>query len=265
MSGEPNALLKFEPPHSLLLNSTGGATRGMGSRTASKTSLGRSGGLPNGSSSGSLTTSPTKTLTTAAVNPEERRALDAILPPQKWQDNGGLSYSQKVSSQPATASDVITLQDNLDRELKQRQARETALCPIRGELYAQTFDELIRQITVNSLERGLLTLRVRNEIRMTIAAYQIIYESSLAYGMRRSLQTEVLKKKLGRDIVALTTTIGDIKDEIANTVARGEAIQKAAAEARADAQARHEEEVAELVQVRDTLTRDLEELLTKKN
>lgn len=51
-------------------------------------------------------------------------------------------------------------------------------------------DELIRQVTINCAERGLLLLRVRNEIQMTIAAYQTLYESSIAFGMRKALQAE---------------------------------------------------------------------------
>lgn len=53
------------------------------------------------------------------------------------------------------------------------QARETGICPVREELYAQCCDELIRQVTINCAERGLLLLRVRDEMRMTIAAYQV--------------------------------------------------------------------------------------------
>jgi len=49
---------------------------------------------------------------------------------------------------------------------------------------------LIRQVTINCAERGLLLLRVRDEIRMTIAAYQTLYESSVAFGMRKALQAE---------------------------------------------------------------------------
>jgi hypothetical protein len=44
---------------------------------------------------------------------------------------------------------------------------------VREELYAQCCDELIRQVTINCAERGLLLLRVRDEMRMTIAAYQV--------------------------------------------------------------------------------------------
>jgi hypothetical protein len=34
-------------------------------------------------------------------------------------------------------------------------------------------DELIRQVTVECGERGLLLLRIRDEIRMTLSAYQV--------------------------------------------------------------------------------------------
>lgn len=53
------------------------------------------------------------------------------------------------------------------------QARETGICPVREELYSQCLDELIRQVTINCAERGLLLLRVRDELRMSIAAYQV--------------------------------------------------------------------------------------------
>lgn len=81
--------------------------------------------------------------------------------------------------------------------LQKRQARETGICPVRRELYGQCFgnahltkDELIRQVTISCQERGLLLLRVRDEIRMSIAAYQTLYESSVAFGMRKALQAE---------------------------------------------------------------------------
>ena len=57
-------------------------------------------------------------------------------------------------------------------------------------------DELIRQVTINCAERGLLLLRVRDEIRMTIAAYQTLYESSIAFGMRKALMAEQRKAEL---------------------------------------------------------------------
>ncbi len=64
-------------------------------------------------------------------------------------------------------------------------------------MYAQCFDELIRQCTINCTERGLLLLRVRDELRMTLHAYQTLYESSIAFGVRKALQAEQVRK--GKD------------------------------------------------------------------
>ena len=51
------------------------------------------------------------------------------------------------------------------------QARETGICPIREELYGQAFDELIRQVTLNCAERGILLVQVKDEIKMNIKSY----------------------------------------------------------------------------------------------
>lgn len=95
------------------------------------------------------------------------------------------------------------LQKSLDTKLQQKQARETGLCPVREELYSQSFDELIRQVTIMCAERGLLLLRVREELRMAITAYQTLYESSVAYGMRNALMQESVEKEAEARIAQL--------------------------------------------------------------
>merc|ERR1711935_675546 len=125
--------------------------------------------------------------------------LNSILPPREYTKDKQQLYIESVLSTPATKADVVMLQQDLDKRLQSRQARETGICPIREELYAQCFDELIRQITINCAERGLLLLRIRDEIRMTISSYQSLYESSIAYGMRKSLQCQQTKTKLTQE------------------------------------------------------------------
>ncbi len=39
-------------------------------------------------------------------------------------------------------------------------------------------------------------MRVRDEIKMTVQAYQTLYESSIAYGMRKALQAEQKKAEM---------------------------------------------------------------------
>merc|ERR1712217_446748 len=121
--------------------------------------------------------------------PNTDDVLHALLPPREWIEDAK-HFTQYVSNQPATRLDVIQLQEALDQRLMERQARETGICPVREELYSQCFDELIRQVTINCPERGLLLLRVRDEIRMSIAAYQTLYQSSVTFGTRKQLQSE---------------------------------------------------------------------------
>ena len=78
----------------------------------------------------------------------------------------------------------------------ERQARESGICPVREELFAQCFDEIIRQVTIAEPERGLLLLRVRDEIKQTIDAYQTLYQSAVTFGMRKQIQSEKGKSEL---------------------------------------------------------------------
>jgi len=126
-------------------------------------------------------------------------ALNKILLPFKSVINDQL-WVQYVSCTPVTKAEVLSLQEGLDRRLQTMQARETGICPIREELYNECFDELIRQVTINCLERGILLMRVKKEIEMTVNSYQTLYESAIAYGIRTSLIAEETKNKVSEDI-----------------------------------------------------------------
>jgi len=92
---------------------------------------------------------------------------------------------QKASPQPASRIDVARLREMLDQKLMERQARESGICPVREELFKQCFEEIIRQVTLNMPERGLLLLRVKRDIYSNIQAYQTLYNSSVTFAMRK--------------------------------------------------------------------------------
>ncbi|GAB5362959.1 hypothetical protein AAMO2058_000843100 [Amorphochlora amoebiformis] len=126
--------------------------------------------------------------------------LNAVLPPRVFYDSKGQKMMMRASAAKSSREQVIQLQMRLDKLLQERQARESGICPVREELYAQCFDELIRQVTVECPDRGLLLLRVKDEISMTLAAYQTLYQGSISFGMRKALQAEqggsVLEEKI---------------------------------------------------------------------
>ncbi|KAJ3019444.1 Axonemal dynein light intermediate polypeptide 1 [Thoreauomyces humboldtii] len=187
--------------------------------------------------------------------------LNSILPPREWDETGQL-WVQKVSSTPATRLDVINLQEQLDHMLQKRQARETGIDPVRRELYSQCFDELIRQVTISCQERGLLLLRVRDEIRMSIAAYQTLYESSVAFGMRKALQAEQGKSDMETRVRDLEDDKRGLEQGVLELKAKCEAIEKRESERRAMEERKHAEEIAFLKKTNVQLKTQLEGILS---
>lgn len=58
------------------------------------------------------------------------------------------------------------------------------------DIYDDVFNELIRQVTLNSPERGVLLMKIRDELKVRVAAYKSLYESSIIFGMRKQVQAE---------------------------------------------------------------------------
>ncbi|KAK2582682.1 hypothetical protein KPH14_004956 [Odynerus spinipes] len=222
------------------------------------------------------------TTPTADTRRETVEILNGILPPKEWEEDGQI-WTQQVSSTPATRLDVINLQEQLDMKLQQRQARETGICPIRRELYTQCFgkcslfcptksslpvkdisDELIRQVTINCAERGLLLLRVRDEIKMTLAAYQTLYQSSIAFGMRKALQAEQGKE----DLVATVDELRRQKIELQNTLTelrhKFDLAEKRSAELREAEEKKYTEEIQFLKKTNLQLKTQLEGIIAPK-
>lgn len=80
------------------------------------------------------------------TNRSSELEVDTLFPRRRRRDRWRRHHALQdfvVASWPnRLAANVITLQEQPDHKLQQRQARETAICPIREELY---FDDLIRR------------------------------------------------------------------------------------------------------------------------
>jgi len=125
----------------------------------------------------------------------------------------------------------------------ERQARESGICPVREELFSQCFDEIIRQVTLSEPERGLLLLRVRDEIKMTIAAYQTLYQSSVTFAMRKQLQAEHGKADLEKKIDELEAKKTKLENKVIELKSKIEAIEKRNKERRDVEQRKREQEI----------------------
>lgn len=63
-----------------------------------------------------------------------------------------------------------------------------------------------------------MIVRVRDEIRMTIAAYQTLYESSVAFGMRKSLMSEQGKVDMEENIGQLEQDKRELEQQVGDGI-----------------------------------------------
>lgn len=129
---------------------------------------------------------------------ELRDILDALIPPKSNpQNTDEILYA---SLEITTREEIKKQWKTLDFILQLRQARETGICPIREQVYSNMFDELIRQETINCPERGLMLQRCRNEAKMTLRAYETLYETNLGYGARKGLEANMTLEEIKNNL-----------------------------------------------------------------
>lgn len=129
-------------------------------------------------------------------------------------------------------------------------------------MYAQCFDELIRQITINCAERGFLLVRVRDEIKMTIMAYQTLYESAIAFGMRKALQSEQKKTDMSNKIKELEQTCIDLEKEVETLQINIEETVRKEEEERKKEDKNHKDRIATYKETLQDYKNELEQILS---
>ena len=123
-------------------------------------------------------------------------------------------------------------------------------------------DELIRQITIQCLERGFLLVRVRDELRMTTEAYQALYESAIAYGMRKALLAEQKKNEMNSDIAKLEKECTELQTSVDELETNIENIEKTFVETRESLENKHKEVVKEAKAQNQGLKEELQRILS---
>lgn len=168
--------------------------------------------------------------------------VNSMLPPRQWVEDSG-TWIQYASKEPASRLDVIALQEQLDKKLNERKARETGICPVREELYGQCFDELIRHVTLDGPERGLLLMRTRDEIRMTIDAYKTLFASSVTFGIKKQLRSEQGIPELEDQVKDLEAQKAQLELEVYELRSKLEIVEKREAERKTADDKRRKEEL----------------------
>merc|ERR1719180_608939 len=182
--------------------------------------------------------------------------LDYLLPPKQW--------SEKVSSVPSTRQDVIKLETELDKNLTDKKAKLAGICPVRREIFAECFNEIIRQVTINCAERGQLLLRIRDELFCTLNTLETLYESSLAFGLRKALNAEQTSVELKTSTKDLNTKNKEMEERIAEMQVKIDRLEKSDAEQRQIEEKKHSDEVKFLKRNNQQLKAQIESIISAK-
>ena len=172
--------------------------------------------------------------------------LDQIVPPKKFND-GALDYVQHLSTQQTSRSDIIALEEQLENLIKTRKARMTGIDPIKSQLYDECFNEVIRQVAVDSTERASLLICIRDEIKESIDGYEKQYESITAHSIRSAIHKEQNKNALIKENEKLEAEIKAFEDRIADLKKRTE---DAEANDAADSETKKKDHLEKLAQLR---------------
>jgi dynein light intermediate chain len=97
---------------------------------------------------------------------------------------------------------------------------------------------------------------------MTIQAYQTLYESSIAYGMRKALMAEQKKNEMQTNITQLRQAYDELENEVARLDQEIIDIIKKDEEERAREQKAHEDQVEYLKALNQDYKSELEQLLS---
>ena len=85
-------------------------------------------------------------------------------------------------------------------------------------------------------------LRVRDELRMSIASYQSLYAASITFGQRKSLQAEIGRDEHAQRLTQLEAEHRAALRSLAQQRAVHDAVERRIAEQRAAEEKRHAEE-----------------------
>ena len=181
------------------------------------------------------------------------KVLDCVLPPREvvvevGTDAAGTMITkrvvQPVANKQASRPQLAELQQLFDFKLQDSKARADGICPVRQAIFGMLFDELLRQVTIDCPERGLLLLRIRDQVRLTLDAARALYDSSVQYASRKSHEATKSVPEMTARIKELTSVNTVLRKEVDRLNAKVRAMELAEEERKRAQDEKYREETA---------------------
>ena len=161
--------------------------------------------------------------------------------------------------------DALDLEKALNESLEKFQVRPNPVCSSREVMFSETFDELIRQVTLERPERGLLLLRIRDEIRLTIQNHLEIFRETHNFGCEKLARAEVNYKELEDTLTAKQARKKDLTTRLSELQVHLAQVERDNQTTRINTYRNHDKARSKLSLQADTLQRFIQSLDTQKN
>lgn len=175
----------------------------------------------------------------------------------------GTEYTVNTNSKGR--ADAFDLQKELDKALETFQVRPKPVCSFREVMFSETFDELIRQVTLERPEMGMLLLRIRDEIRLSIQNHLELFRQTHNFGCQNLTTAELNYKDLEDTLAAkqarreaLVTRVNELNAQLAQ-------VERENQTNRINSYRIHDKVRSKLSLQADTLQRFIQSLDTQKN
>ena len=139
--------------------------------------------------------------------------IPLLLPPSAVNPYSDPDLADKIPSvKPPVKEDIDRIAKRLEDLIQQRKCKSQGIYEIRNEIYLETLNEMIRQISIDCPERGILLALIRNEITKSISNYKRLFNNSQAFAVRRELSAEEGVEELTKRKQELERRLTELKN-----------------------------------------------------
>lgn len=166
--------------------------------------------LPRNGGQGLNTTHANAASSGTTASDKDYPLLRAMIPNKVWRDEAG-EWVQTVSGKELTREELEQMGALLKSQLVALQGRPQALCSVREQIFSEFFDEMVRQITIECPERGLLLLRLRDQLRMSLMTYADLHRDSVELSRSKAQEADDLLAKESAILEDLEESVKQLK------------------------------------------------------
>ncbi|KAA3677737.1 dynein light intermediate chain, axonemal [Paragonimus westermani] len=170
------------------------------------------------------------------------QTLEHLFEPVRYKELG-TKWVKHVFTKQATPLEMNQLEQEVDRLLKIRCSRKKPLCFIRQDVLEDLIREILRQVTIDCPEQGMLLSRILDHYKMEFAAYETLLRFANAFIGRKRTAWQHWKNERQRKIEELEETKRILEFQSAELKHKMDQLERKNQEARMKRDAARQEEI----------------------